>query len=228
MVIVGNIICECRDLCLCTRMCVQLKIMHSIVARQSVRHGLKNGAIMLCDPFKALPCQVQPVPLCIMALKRCHNADRLRIVIKPAKRLHQSVKRVLASMAKGRVAQVMRQRDCLGEFRIESKCAADRARHLCHFNRMSQPRAIIIALMFQKNLRLVFQTAKGTGMNDPVSIPLKTTAKSTLALGIKPPARVLWSAGKGGHLKLHLVSSLPPVISPHIYCIKPLGKPASP
>jgi iron-sulfur cluster insertion protein len=27
---------------------------------------------------------------------------------------------------------------------------------------------------------------------------------------------------------LHLVSSLPPVISPHIYCIKPLGKPASP
>jgi len=50
---------------------------------------------------------------------------------------------------------------------------------LCDLNRMREPRAEIVALMFDKHLGFMFQPPKRTGMNYPITVALKTSAMRT-------------------------------------------------
>ncbi len=59
-------------------------------------------------------------------------------------------------MSKGRVAQIMGQRYRFGQIGVQPQNASQSTRHLRHFDRMGQARAVVIALVFYKDLRLVF------------------------------------------------------------------------
>ena len=127
---------------------------------------------MFCNPFKGFPGQVQPVEIGIVPFQPRHDPQGLRVMVKAAIGRHQAFHRVLAGMAKGRMAKVMRQCHRLGQIGVQAKDAGDGARHLGHFDRVGQARAVVVALMFDKNLRLVLQPPKRAGMDDPVPVAL--------------------------------------------------------
>ena len=101
-------------------------------------------------------------------------------------KLAQPVHDVLAGMAKRSVPQIVGQRDGFGQILIETQNAGNGPGDLRHFQRMGQPGAVVIPLMVHKNLRFVFQTAKSAGMNDTVTIPLKTGTVRMLLFLIEP------------------------------------------
>ena len=137
---------------------------------------------MLGNPLQTLPRQVQSVKIGVMTLQLSHNLDGLGVVIKAAVGRQQGMQCILARMPERRVTQIMGQRDRLGQFPIQTQSTGNRPRHLGHLNRMGQTRAIIIALVLHENLRLVLQPPKGAGMDDPVTVPLKTRPEAAFIL----------------------------------------------
>ena len=101
------------------------------------------------------------------------DAKGLRIMIKSAIRLHTSGQCIFAAMPKGRMPQIMRQRETFGQIFIKAQNPRNRARDLRDFETMGQARAVIIPLMGDKDLGFAFQAAKGGRMDNPVFIPLK-------------------------------------------------------
>jgi hypothetical protein len=113
-----------------------------------------------------------------------HDAQGLRVMVKPAIGLHRRIQRIFPGMAEGRVAQIMRQRERLGQILIEAQQPRNGPRNLSHFNGMGQPRAEMIALMVDKHLRFVLQAAKGGRVDDAVTVPLKGRPRITAWLRV--------------------------------------------
>ncbi len=88
-------------------------------------------------------------------------------------------------MSERRMTEVMGERNRLGQILVKPELARDRARDLRDLERMRQPRAIMIALVRQKNLRLVSQTPKGGRMQNPVAVALEGAARRALRFVVK-------------------------------------------
>jgi hypothetical protein len=97
---------------------------------------------------------------------------------------HQPVQHGFALVAEGRMAEVMRERDGFRQILVQFQRAGDVARHGGDFNGVGQPRAQMIAGAVEKNLRLVFQPAKGARMNDPVAVALVLRAPDRGRFGV--------------------------------------------
>ena len=91
-------------------------------------------------------------------------------------------------MAKRGVAEIVRQRQGLGEILVEPKGAGDGAGDLRDFKAMGQTGAVEIALVIDKNLGLVLEAAKRGRMDDAVTVALKRRAHVVLRLGMEPAA----------------------------------------
>ncbi|OIQ68018.1 hypothetical protein GALL_503940 [mine drainage metagenome] len=152
---------------------------------------------MLGDAFQRFPRQVQPVEIGVVAFQRGNDAQRLRVVIEAAVGLHQQLHRILAGMAKRGVAKVMGQRHRLCQIGVEVQNPRDGARDLRHLDRMGQAGAVIIALVFDKHLRLVFQTPKRRGMDDAIAVALKRRAEGGVVFRIKTTTALIWLACVG-------------------------------
>ena len=70
---------------------------------------------MLEDALASLETQVQPVECGIAFFQFVDHAQRLQVVLESAVGFHAAVQRILAGMAEGRVAEVVRQRDRFGQ-----------------------------------------------------------------------------------------------------------------
>ena len=147
------------------------------VARDRLPVGVEQRAVVLDQALQRLPGQVQPVELGIAPLQPGHDAQRLGVVVEAAERRHAVVERVLAGMAEGRVAEVVRQRQRLGQVLVEPQRAGQRAGDLRHLDRVGQPRAVVVALVVDEDLRLVLQAAEGGGMDDAVAVALERAAR---------------------------------------------------
>ena len=107
---------------------------------------------------------------------------------KPPNALHRLIERALAGMPERRVAEIVRERDRLGEILVEAQLARDRARDLRHLERVRQPRAVVIALVEDEHLRLVGQTAEGGRVQHAVAVALEGAAGRALGLGVQAAA----------------------------------------
>ena len=106
-----------------------------------------SGPLCLTSPSSVSQAEVQPVELGIAALQPGDDAQRLGIVVEAAPWLHLVVERVLAGMAERRVAEIVDQRDRLGEILVAAQRARQGARDLRHLDRVGQPRAVVVALV---------------------------------------------------------------------------------
>src|SRR3954454_15378692 len=88
------------------------------------------------------------------------------------------------------MAEVMTESDGFGENFVEAQRLRDRARDLRHLEDMRQPRAVVVALGREKDLRLVLQPAKGLAMNDAIAIALIRRPNIVLGLLAIAPARL--------------------------------------
>ncbi len=139
---------------------------------------------MLDGAFERLPGEVEPVELGIAMLEPGEDAQGLVVVIEAAEGKHDLFQRVLAGMAERGVAEIVRQRQRLGEILVEAEGAADRAGDLRHFEAVRQPGAVMVALVIDEDLGLVLEAAEGGAMDDAVAVALKGRAQGGFRLGM--------------------------------------------
>jgi hypothetical protein len=92
-------------------------------------------------------------------------------------------------MAEGRVAEIVDERHRLGQILVAAQRPGQRTRDLRDLDRMGQPRAVMVALMGDEDLRLVLEPAKGRGMDDAVAVALEGRAGAAFGFRHQPAAR---------------------------------------
>src|SRR5688500_14868594 len=120
------------------------------------------------NPVAHFECQVQALSI---VLEDIDNAQALSVMRKAAG--DERVENALAGVAEWRVADVMPERDRLGQLLVQSQHLRDAARDLRDFERMREPRAVMVARRREEDLCLMLQTAEGLGVDDAIAIPLK-------------------------------------------------------
>ena len=96
------------------------------------------------------------------------------------------VERALAGVAERRMAEIVRQRQRLGEVLVEAERARERAGDLGDFQRVGQPGAVMVALVIDEDLCLVRQAPERGRMDDAVAIAAEGVAGWARRLGIAP------------------------------------------
>src|SRR4029077_1725795 len=86
------------------------------------------------------------------------------------------VERALAGMAERRMAEVVGQRQRLGQIFIDAERAGQRPRHLGDFERMGEPGAVVVALVEHEHLRLVLEASERGRMDDAVAVAAEGAA----------------------------------------------------
>ena len=92
-------------------------------------------------------------------------------------------------MSEGRMAQIMPQGDGLRQILIQAQRSGDRPGDLRHLQGMRQPGTVVISLGTQEHLRLMFHSAKGFRVQDPVPVPLIHSSDITLSFFSFPSPR---------------------------------------
>ena len=101
----------------------------------------------------------------------------------------------LTGMAERGMAEVMGQRQRLGEVLVEPELPGQRAGDLRHFQRVGQPGAVMIAFVEHEYLGFVLQAAKSGGMDHAVAIAPEWAAALARRLGKQPAAAAVGVAG---------------------------------
>ena len=97
-----------------------------------------------------------------------------------------AVQRALAGVAERRMAQVVRQRQRLGQVLVERQHAGDGAGDLRHLEGVREAGAVVVALVEHEHLRLVGQAAERGGVHDAVAVALEGGAHGAGGLGVEP------------------------------------------
>ena len=79
-------------------------------------------------------------------------------------------------MAERRVAEVVPERDRLGEVLVEAQRSRDRARDLRDLEGVREARAVVVAFRRKKHLRLVREAPERLAVDDPVAVALEVRA----------------------------------------------------
>ena len=109
-------------------------------------------------------------------------------MIETAERRQASIERALAGMAEWRVAEVVSERQRLGQILIKPQPPRQRAGNLGDFKSMGEPRAIMVAFVKNENLGFMLEPAEGSGMDDAVAIAAKAATGLARRLGMQPAA----------------------------------------
>ena len=99
------------------------------------------------------------------------------------------VQSLFAGVAKGRVADVVDQRQCLGQLRIQPQGAGERAGDLSHFQRMGEAAAEVVRRGVRgqagQDLGFAGQAAKSACMENTRAVPGKGGAIGMGRLGVR-------------------------------------------
>ena len=95
-----------------------------------------------------------------------------RLCSKPPWPRIKLVQHLLALVAEGGMAQVVGQGDGFGQVLVEVEGAGDVAGDGGDFDGVGEPGAEMVAGAVEENLGLVFQAAKGAGVDDAVAVAL--------------------------------------------------------
>jgi hypothetical protein len=98
------------------------------------------------------------------------------------------IERALAGMAERRVSEVVRKGERLGEILVEAERPGDGAGDLRNFETVREPRAQVVALVMDEDLRLVLEPPERVGVDDAVAVALERRAQRVLRLLIKASA----------------------------------------
>ena len=143
---------------------------------------------MLDQAFERFPGEIEAVEGRVAALQRGDDAQGLRIVVEAAIGREAGVERALAGMAERRMAEIVGQRQRLGQIFVDAERARQRPRHLRDFERMGEPGAVVVALVEHENLGLVLEAAEGGRMDDAVAVAAEGAAALADRLGVQPAA----------------------------------------
>src|SRR5271169_517986 len=104
---------------------------------------------------------------------------------------HRRVQRLLPSMPKRWMANVVHQRQRLDQIGVEPELPGNCPRNLGHFNRVRKPVAEMIRVSPREDLGLRLQPTEGASMYDAITIALKIVAVRMRRLRMAAAARLL-------------------------------------
>ncbi len=118
-----------------------------------------------------------------VALEHVDHPQRLLVVAKaaPEALVQRAVERLLAGVAEGRVAEVVPEADRLGQVLVQPQRPRDGARDPAGLERVREPRAVVVALRGDEDLRLVLQPPEALRVHDPVAVALEGRAQAARA-----------------------------------------------
>ena len=145
--------------------------------------------IRFVQALEDFPRQVEPVELGILQLELGDDSEALGVVAEAAVARHEAVECLLAEVAEGRMAEVVRERDRLGEVLVEAERAGEGPRDAGDLHRVGHAGAVMIAGAIEENLRLVLEAAEGAAVDDAVAVALEVEAEAVLVLGMDAAAR---------------------------------------
>ena len=106
MIVVGDIVRNRGDLRFQARPAAELQVPVGVRFGHRPGRGT-HGSVVLGEPFKRFPAEVQAIEVGIRRLEPGHDADRMGVMVKPARILERCVEGILPGMAERRVAEVV-------------------------------------------------------------------------------------------------------------------------
>ncbi len=158
----------------------------------------RERAVVLDQAFERLPGEVESVESGIAPLERGDHPQRLRIVVEAAAGGEAAIERALAGMAERRMAEVVGERQRLGQILVEPERASERACDLRDLERMGQAGAEMVALVEDEDLGLVGEPPEGGRMDDAVAVAAEGVAGRARRLRMEPAAAPARSGRIGG------------------------------
>ena len=133
-----------------------------------------------------------PVADLVREVQRARDPERLLVVPEaPPEALAQRVvERVLARVPERRVAHVVPEPDCFHEILVQAQSPRDDARDRGRLERVRHPRAVVVALGVDEDLRLPLQPPERLRVHDAVAVALERRPHGALVLRKRPPARL--------------------------------------
>ena len=116
---------------------------------------------------------------------------------KPPNAPHAVVEGVLARMPERRVAEVVREREGLGEVLVEAERAGERPGDLAHLDGVGQAGAEVVALVVDEDLRLVLRRRKAEEWMIRSRSRWNSVRVGDAGSGYEPPAALPGIAGIG-------------------------------
>ena len=132
-------------------------IWPSIVLRAVLRARARPASRVFPFECRAMPSRTSQVrfsPLAVL-LEHVDDPQALLVVVEPAG--HERVEHPLAGVAERRVAEIVAERDRLGQLLVQAQHLGDGPRDLRHLERVGQPRPVVVAARREEDLRLVLQ-----------------------------------------------------------------------
>ena len=136
----------------------------------------RHRPVVLCHPLEHFPAQIEPLVFAIGAFEPRHDADGVGVVVETARLRHRLGQCPLPRVAEGRVADVMRQRERLGQILVQPEQPRDHSSDLRHLQAVRQPGAVEIPVGGDEHLRLGAQAAERGRVDDPVAVALERAA----------------------------------------------------
>ena len=151
------------------------------------------GAGVLEDAVAHLPREVEAAPV---ALEPLDDAQRVLVVAEAAAAAlaQQLVERLLAGVPERRVAEVVAEPDRLDEILVQRSARATPRAMPGRLERVREPRAEVVALGIDEDLRLEPQAAERLRVDDAVAVALERRPQAAFLLGEVAPAASRTSA----------------------------------
>ena len=119
---------------------------------------------------------------------------RQRLLVVPEAAAERGVERIverlLTRVPERRVAGVVPEADRLDEVLVQPQRACDDARDRGRLERVGHPRAVVVALRVDEDLRLPLQAPERLRVDEAVAIALKRRSDAARLLGLGPAARL--------------------------------------
>ena len=93
-------------------------------------------------------------------------------------------------MARVDIAEVVGERDRLGEILVQPQGPGDGPRDLRPFQRVGEPVPVVVTLVVDEHLGLVLEAPESLGVNDPIPVTLESGPVRSRKLRMLPAPRV--------------------------------------
>src|SRR5690606_31951681 len=137
-----------------------------------------NRPVVLGQTFENFPAQVEPRMRNVRAVEPHHDAKRMLVVRVAPLRGESGVERLFTAVPERRVADVMRQAQCLREILVEAECPGDDSPDLGNLKAMRQANPEMVAVRRNENLGLSGETPERDRMDDAVAVALERAART--------------------------------------------------
>ena len=163
--------------------------------------GMGAGAVFE-DAFPRFVHEVEPVEGGVAFFEEVDDAQGLEVVLEAAVFFHAGVEGILPRVAKGGVAQIVREGNGFGKVFVQTQGPGKGAGDLGNFNAVGEAGAEEVAFVIHKDLGFVFEPAKGRGVDDTVPVALELAASMGVGFGEEAPAAHGLGDGIGGEIAL--------------------------